>query len=35
MYSELTLEEILILHEEQGMTLEISNGKVINVEFPQ
>ena len=32
---ELTLEEILLLHEKYGMTLEISNGKVVKVDFPK
>lgn len=31
----LTLEEILLLHEKYGMTLQISNGKVIKVDFPK
>lgn len=32
---ELTLEEILLLHEKYGMTLQISNGKVVKVDFPK
>ena len=32
---ELTLEEILFLHEKYGMTLLISNGKVMKVDFPK
>lgn len=32
---ELTLEEILFLHEKYGMTLQISNGKVMKVDFPK
>jgi len=32
---ELTLEEILFLHKKYGMTLQISNGKVMKVDFPK
>ena len=32
---ELTLEEVLLLHEKYGMTLQISNGKVTRVNFPK
>ena len=32
---QLTLEYILYLHEKYGMTLQISNGKVMKVDFPK
>lgn len=32
---ELTLEDVLFYHEKYGMTLQISNGKVIKVDFPK
>lgn len=31
----LTLEDVLLLHEKYGMTLQISNGKVTKVNFPK
>jgi len=32
---ELTLEDILLLHEKYGTTLQISNGKVTGVNVPK